>query len=215
MFGLEDVDTIVHVDATLSFEWDGEEIIDHIEGDVGNAVGGTSDGEIIDLTLEENAFAFNESRVQAWFVDGIFEVEASGEDAVDVFFPKAGRFWMALHSFENWDNITRWDGRSFLVVDPPIMEGAVGADVETLFGRRSFAECVGDVRPVYDEVFCSDSGVENPGSCVVNTVGVGMVEDSNFAMPSGAVARHSSLLTSIQDLLDICPDKIEHMFSRI
>ena len=104
---------------------------------------------------------------------------------------------MSLHSFENWNNITRWDGRSFLVIDPPIVEGAVWANVETLFGWWSFAKCVGDVGSVDDEVFGSGSGVENPGPCVVHTVGVGMVEDANFAMPSGAVASHSSLFTII------------------
>ena len=94
---------------------------------------------------------------------------------------------MALHSFENGDDVARRDWGSFLVINPPIMEGAAGSYVETLLRRRSFAECVGDVRTEDDEVLGSGGGIENPGACVINTVGIGMVEDANFAMASGGI----------------------------
>ena len=63
MFGLENIDTIVQVDATLSLERDGVGVIQHVEGNVGDAVVGTSNGEVIDLSLEENSFSFNKSRI--------------------------------------------------------------------------------------------------------------------------------------------------------
>ena len=63
VLGLLNIHTIVHVDATLLLEWDGEEVVQHVESDVGDVVGGASDGEIVNLLFEEDSFPFNESRI--------------------------------------------------------------------------------------------------------------------------------------------------------
>ena len=88
-------------------------------------------------------------------------METGGENAVAVFFPKAGRLRMALHCFEYWNGESRRNGWALFVINPPVMEGLVWMNVEPLLWWWGFSECIGDVRAEDDEVFGSGGSVED------------------------------------------------------
>ena len=68
--GLNNVDTVEHVDETLPFdERDLEFIINHVEEDVHSSFVGSSNGEVVDLAFEDNLFTINCAGVEAKFVD--------------------------------------------------------------------------------------------------------------------------------------------------
>ena len=73
--GLCDVDTIEHVKETLPFEWYPEFIIDHVEEDVCSFLVRSGDGEVVDLSFEDNSISRNCPGVEAGFVGGGCEAE--------------------------------------------------------------------------------------------------------------------------------------------
>ena len=62
------------------------------------------------------------------------------EDRVGMFFPEAGRLRVSLHSRKYRNNVTVGDGRLSLVLDPPFVEGLVGADEKALLGGWGFGK---------------------------------------------------------------------------
>ena len=68
--GLCDIDTIEHVKETLPFEWYPEFIIDHVEEDVCSFLVRSGDGEVVDLSFEDNSISRNCPGVEAGFVGG-------------------------------------------------------------------------------------------------------------------------------------------------
>ena len=73
--GLCDIDTIEHVKETLPFEWYPEFIIDHVEEDVCSFLVRSGDGEVVDLSFEDNSISRNCPGVEAGFVGGGCEAE--------------------------------------------------------------------------------------------------------------------------------------------
>jgi hypothetical protein len=69
MTGLRDVNTIEHIQETLSFEGHQEDVVDHIQQDVlGTRVGGCN-CKVVNLSLENDAVAVHPAGVEAQFVD--------------------------------------------------------------------------------------------------------------------------------------------------
>ena len=89
-------------------------------------------GEIVDLVFEDNAGTFDQTGVEARFMDGRSKPDLT-EDGIGMFFPKAGGFWVALHGSQDGDDMAGWDGLTTFVPDPPFVEGLVRENVEPLF----------------------------------------------------------------------------------
>ncbi len=68
--GLEDVDTIEHVQETLSLEWDRKLIIKEVKEDIGCLLVWDSNSKVIDLSFEYNALTSDDAGVEAGFVNG-------------------------------------------------------------------------------------------------------------------------------------------------
>ena len=96
-----------------------------------------------------------------------------------MFLPESRGFRVTLHCGENWDDMARWDWWTFLVYDPPFAEGFIRAYVETLFWGGGFGKCVGHIRTEDEEVFRRRDRIEQSRSCLVDAVGVRLIEDLN------------------------------------
>jgi hypothetical protein len=59
VFCLCDIDTIADVDEPLSFEWNGEFVIDKVKKDVGCSFTTGSNSKNVDLSQEDYPFAIN------------------------------------------------------------------------------------------------------------------------------------------------------------
>jgi hypothetical protein len=103
---------------------------------------------------------------------------------------------MALHCGEHWYHVTIRNRISTLG-DPPIFESLVWADVETLRRGRSLSESVRYVRAEDEEVLDSRSGIEDPRSGLVQTVGMYVVKNTNLATASRTVTRATCLLSTV------------------
>ncbi len=68
--GLEDIDTIEHVQETLLLEWDRELIIEEVKEDIGCLLFWGSNSKVINLPFEYNALASDDTGVEAGFVNG-------------------------------------------------------------------------------------------------------------------------------------------------
>ena len=84
---------------------------------------------------------------------------------------------MSLHGRVDWDDKSRWDGRLFLMVSPPVDEGFVGMDVEALLWWWSFGKSVGDISAEDEKVFSCGDGIKQSGAGLVDAVGVCFVKD--------------------------------------
>ncbi len=87
--GLEDVDTIEHVQETLSLEWDRELIIDKVKEDIGCLLVWGSNSKVIALLFEYNALASDDTGVEAGFVNCGCQTKVM-EDCVGMFLPETG-----------------------------------------------------------------------------------------------------------------------------
>jgi hypothetical protein len=82
------------------------------------------DGKIINLMLNYHMFAIDNTRVEAWFVNSRDQSNFT-EESNGVLFPEAWRFWVALHSRKDWNNVVIRN-RGVLEMDrPPLTEGTV------------------------------------------------------------------------------------------
>jgi hypothetical protein len=64
------VNTIIHVKVSLAFDWYFELVVDEIEKDVRSLCIWSCDGEVVNLTFEENTVAVDVAGVEARFVHG-------------------------------------------------------------------------------------------------------------------------------------------------
>ena len=85
--------------------------------------------------------AVDDSQIQARFVNSRLETKFV-EDRVGMFLPESRRFRAALHCQKYGNNVTVWDGRASLVVDPPFVECLVRADEEALLRWWGFGKCI-------------------------------------------------------------------------
>ncbi len=65
---LHDIDSVEHIKQALAFDRHSQLFIQHIEEYIGSALIWSTDGEVVDLTHEDDAFAVNSSQVQARLV---------------------------------------------------------------------------------------------------------------------------------------------------
>ena len=73
--GLRDVDTIEHVQKTLSFEWYSKFVIEHIEEDVCSFLVRCGNGEVVNLSFEDNSISRYDPGVEAGLMGGGCEAE--------------------------------------------------------------------------------------------------------------------------------------------
>ena len=114
---------------------------------------------------------------------------------------------MALHSLLDGNHISRWNRLPFLVLRPPVVGCSVWTEVSALFGRRRFTKHVGYTRTKNDEVLHCSGSVEDPGSCMVDTIGICVSKNADIPVACGTIHCASGFLPTIENLLDICPDK--------
>lgn len=179
---LLDIYAVEKVDKSHVFQWEGKTVIDHIKKDVCCVFGWDGDREVVYLSLKDDTVIVDYTGVEAWFMDRRSEA-AVAEDLVGMSLPQARGVRVTLHGGFDWNDVAWWDLRA-APCSPPFAKGFVGASEEALLWRGSLTECV-------EEVFGGGSSVENPGPCLVDTVGVGMVQDADLAGARGAVARAS------------------------
>ncbi len=82
---------------------------------------------------------------------------------------------------QDWDIVAMWNGGAAFVYRPPSVERSVWPDVEALFRRWCFCKGIGDVSAKNMEILSGGNGVENAGACMVGTVGVCIVKDSDLS----------------------------------
>ena len=92
---------------------------------------------------------------------------------------------------------------------PPFVEGFIGSYIKTLFGWRSFSECVGYVGAVDQHVLASGDGVEELGAGLVKAVCICFVEDLDVARSGGAVTYASRFLAFVGGFNCVCPYEME------
>ncbi len=74
----------------------------------------------------------NNTRIEAWFMRGWNQTNFP-EDTISMFLPKARRFRVTLHCRKDRYDVSMWNGRTLLMINPPIQKGFIGDDVEALF----------------------------------------------------------------------------------
>ncbi len=77
---------------------------------------------------------------------------------------------MALHCGQDGNNMARRNGWPFLVVIPPFVEGAVGADEEALLWWWCFCKGIGDVSTVDQEILRGGNCVEHASTSLINAI---------------------------------------------
>ncbi len=88
--------------------------------------------------LNYNTFVINDTRVEAWFVNGRDQFNFM-EDSIDVLFPEVRGLQVALHSRKDRKYMAIGN-RGVLEMDsPPLMEGTVRLKKEAL---RGFHKCI-------------------------------------------------------------------------
>ncbi len=92
---LSDIDAIEHIQVALAFDGDRQVVIQHVKEYIRNAIIGGGNCKVFDLTLENNAFTINSSRIQAWLMDP--RNEAKVKDGSCVLLPETWGLWMPLH----------------------------------------------------------------------------------------------------------------------
>jgi hypothetical protein len=130
------------------------------------------------LTFEKNTLKVNCTAVETWFVDGRTELEVAAKNFVDVFLPQAARFWVALHGCQNWYDSIVGD-RVTTLRRPPTTKSFIGEDVKTLFRGGSFTKCIGDIGTKNKKILHSGEAIKNARSCLINAVGVDVVQHAN------------------------------------
>ena len=77
-----------------------------------------------------------------------------------------------------------WDGIPFEVLDPPLVEGAVGANKERLLRWGRLRKGVGDVCAKNKEVFSRGNCVEQSGAGLFDEIGISFGKDEYFTRTS-------------------------------
>jgi hypothetical protein len=171
---------------------------------------GAAIAKIVDLAFEDYAVAIDCSRVKAWFMNGRGKVKIL-EDGIGMFFPKTRRFRVALHSRQGRYNMAGWNRGATFVIYPPVIEGLIWSDVETLLRQGSFGKRVRHICAKNKEVFASRDSIEKTGASLVDTIGICLVKYFNrsHARPCGPIADTACFLAAVQSLNAICPYKKE------
>ncbi len=86
---LKDVNAIIHIKMTLSFDGSCKKFVQQIEEDISCTGIQSTDRKIIDLSHEDNTIAIDDTRVQTWFMNGWCESKFM-QDSISMLFPKTG-----------------------------------------------------------------------------------------------------------------------------
>jgi hypothetical protein len=206
---LDDINTIEHVEETLSFDRHGEFVIKHVKKDVCSTLVWRHDGKVINLAFEDNTIAVNRTQIKTWFMYGWCETELA-KDMICVLFLQIRGFAVALHSREYWYNLSVGNWRPPFVIYPPFIEGPVWLYIKPLFRRRCLGKSVTNIGTVDDKVLGHGNCIEQTRAGLVDAVGICFVEYLDRSRLTGAVADASCLFTAIECLDVISPHKVEH-----
>ena len=116
------------------------------------------DGEVTNLSFEEDSFIVDNTRIEARLMEGRGEA-AFSEDGISVFFPQSASLWVSLHGREDGNHMPFGDVAAVTSV-PPVLERFVGADEESLLRWRGFAEGVGYICSKNKEILRCNEGIE-------------------------------------------------------
>ena len=100
------------------------------------------------------------------------------------------------------------------MVIPPFVKGPVGAYVEALFGRRGFSKGVADVGAIDKEIFGGGNGIKEVRAGLVDTVGIGFVEDLDRARATRSITDATCLFTAVKGFDIVCPNQVEDCIVR-
>ncbi len=84
-----DVDTIKHIQQTLSLKGNGQLVIYEIEEDVGSFLIRGGDGKFLNLAFEDDSLAGNGAGIQTWLMGGRSKTKFV-EDCIGMLLPKTG-----------------------------------------------------------------------------------------------------------------------------
>ena len=117
---------------------------------------------------------------------------------------------MTLHSSKDRDDMSVRDRWFALFIDPPIVEGRIGVNEESLFRWRCLSKSVGDIGTIDKQVLGCRNSIENVGTGSVDAVRVCMVKDPYLARTGGSVTDATSFLASVEFFNDIRPNEMEY-----
>ncbi len=84
-----DVDTIKHIQQSLSLKGNGQLVIYEIEEDVGSFFIRGGNGKIVNLAFEDDSLAGNGAGIQTWLMGGRSKTKFA-KDCVGMLLPKTG-----------------------------------------------------------------------------------------------------------------------------
>jgi hypothetical protein len=121
---------------------------------------GGRDCKVVDLSHEDDSFALNQSRVEAWLV-GCRGQPKFAKNGGGVFLPDLGLgVRVALHCGENRDHMSWWD-RSFLrYCSHHLLNARSGRMKNPCLGGGSLGEGIADVGSKNEQIFGSQDGIE-------------------------------------------------------
>ncbi len=146
VLGLDNVDAIEHIQKALPFDGHGELFVKHVKENVQCTLVGGSNGKVVNLALENDAFAINEARVHARLVDSWGQSKLM-QHCICVFLPEAGGLWVALHCGEDGDDMAQGNGGMAFVVFPPIIESQSGRMKKPCLGGGASAKALQTSEP--------------------------------------------------------------------
>ena len=139
---------------------------------LGNGFSSTSKGEIINLSEKEDGVARPSASIDGTVVSGGSQLKLRREEnLVDMFFPKAARFRMALQGMENGEDkgSIQFDSKAVFI---PVSIGIINVDKSWSFRRRTVGKCISSIASKDLETFVGSQGKEQPLDVLINTRGV-------------------------------------------
>jgi hypothetical protein len=121
-----------------------------------------------------------------------------------MFILQAGRFRVALHSRQDWYNITIGNRVLLFVIHPPFVEGPVWLYVEPLFRWRSFRKSITNISTVHNKVLRRGNCIEQARAGLVNAIGISFIKDLGRSQTTGTITDASCLFATIK-CLDVVP----------
>ncbi len=83
---------------------------------------------------------------------------------------------MALHSRQGRYNMAGWNRGATFVIYPPVMEGLIWSDIETLFRQGSFGKSIKHICTKDKEVIAGRDSIKEAGASLVDTIGICLVK---------------------------------------
>jgi hypothetical protein len=97
-----------------------------------------------------------------------------------------------------------------MVLPPLVVESTVWTNVESLLWGWCLGECIANVGAKQEEVFGSSHSVEESGACLIDAIGVDLVQHLDQAGSAGAITNTACLFPAIERLNIVRPHKVKH-----